>query len=371
MNVVLATTDYAPLIGGVSRYATSLVDSMRREGANVHVVTTVPGAPDEGVTRVEGALSGLRLAKIAPLARATARVARERRADAIVATAWGHEGIAARWVSRRTGIPYVVMAHGTEILQSARPGLRRSVMRRVLHDAAIVVANSTFTRGLVEAQGVPRTRTLVLHPPVPLDGLRSDGPLPAGIDGKRVLLTASRLARRKGHLETIRALGRIREKYPDVVYVMTGEGPMRGELERIAEEEGVASRVVMPGFVSRETLGALFRRCEVYVSPSLDDEGDVEGFGIALAEAAACGRPVIAGRSGGVADVVLDGETGILVDPRDPEDVALALARLLDDPALAGRMGEAGRARVAQAFAPARQARLLVGALATLREAHA
>ena len=165
-----------------------------------------------------------------------------------------------------------------------------------------------------------------------------------GLEGRRVLLTVARLVPRKGVDVTIRALALLAADHPELAYLVVGEGPQRAELEALARECCVADRVVFTGRVP--DVAPFHHAADIFVMPNRQmDDGEREGYGIVFADAGLAGKPVIAGRSGGATDAVVDGETGLLVDPTDPGAVATAIRRLLADPALAARMGEAGRER--------------------------
>jgi phosphatidylinositol alpha-1,6-mannosyltransferase len=115
---------------------------------------------------------------------------------------------------------------------------------------------------------------------------------------------------------------------------------------------GLSAHVRFTGHVPAADVVEMYRACAVCVMPSriIEKKGDTEGFGITFIEAGACGKPVIGGREAGVVDAIVDGETGLLVDPADPAAVADALNRILGDPGLARAMGEAGRLRVEAGF---------------------
>jgi phosphatidylinositol alpha-1,6-mannosyltransferase len=156
----------------------------------------------------------------------------------------------------------------------------------------------------------------------------------------------------KGHDVMIRALPLLRARIPDVEWLVVGDGKLRPGLERLAVEAGVGDAVRFLGELSDADRDAALQRARVFAMPSRLPPGGVggEGFGIAYLEAAAHGLPVVAGDVGGALDAVVDGETGILVDPEDPAAVAEALTALLLDPDHARALGEAG-ARRAQDFA--------------------
>jgi phosphatidylinositol alpha-1,6-mannosyltransferase len=166
---------------------------------------------------------------------------------------------------------------------------------------------------------------------------------------------------RKGQDTVIRALPQVAALVPGVRYVIVGDGPMRSHLADLAAATGVASRVDFRGFAADDDLPVLYAAADVFamVSRHLAAAGDVEGFGIVYLEANAAGRAVVAGRSGGVEDAVIDGETGVMVDPESIDEVAEALIRLLRDDDLRRRLGEQGRTRVRRDFDRRQQARRL------------
>jgi len=353
-EVLLISTAFPPLVGGIETFAVNIARGLKLVGCGVRVLTSAGRGKSEQVHDISivRTLSWLNLKylKIAPLLWTARRMVLDRRPDTIVAMTWTHEGIVAfllRWV---LGVEYVVVAHGSEILQHRRWCVTHWVMQRVLARAACVVVNSRFTHELVVGEGIKSDRIVVIHPPIdPAGSLAANARCVPDdlfdLSGKRVVLTVARLVERKGHTYVLRVLSRLAARYPDVVYVVAGDGECREQLERLATTLGIAGRVRMTGRVSETELRALYRRAEIYISPSLDVDGDVEGFGVALAEAGSYGIPVIAGRSGGVADAVLDGETGIIVRSGDEDELLSALGRLLDDPDFGRRLGENARRR--------------------------
>jgi phosphatidylinositol alpha-1,6-mannosyltransferase len=148
----------------------------------------------------------------------------------------------------------------------------------------------------------------------------------------------------------IRVLALLRERHPDLGYAIVGSGDDRTRLEALAFETGVSDRVRFLGGVPDSDLPAVYNAAGIYLGLSRVMRDRAEGFGISLVEAAASGLPVVAGRSGGVPDAVREGESGLLVDPDDLEEVCRAVEGLLDDPERAARMGRAGRKAVETYF---------------------
>jgi phosphatidylinositol alpha-1,6-mannosyltransferase len=190
------------------------------------------------------------------------------------------------------------------------------------------------------------------------------------LEGRSVICCVGRLVARKGQDKVIRALPRILVEVPDARYLVVGSGPDRERLEELAHRKRVADRLIFAGEVPFEALPGYFRAGDVFamLNRSRKLGLEAEAFGIAFIEAAAVGRPGVAGDSGGAPEAVIHGTTGLVVDGRKVEGVAEAIIGLLLDPGRAMKLGEAGAGRVHRDFTwEARAARLrslLVQALA-------
>jgi phosphatidylinositol alpha-1,6-mannosyltransferase len=246
---------------------------------------------------------------------------------------------AAAVIRRSLGATSAQYFHAKEIAH--RPKLSSFAARHA--DVPIVV--SEYCAQLLAGTGVPRSSMTLISPGVDLPS--DPAPLPAG---RPTFVTISRLQDRyKGHDVLMRAMPRIRARVPDARWVIVGNGPLRVELEALARSTGVADAVEFVGAVSDDERDDWLRRTDLFVMPSrLPGAGAAgEGFGIVYLEAGAFGKPVVAGNVGGALDSVLDGQTGLLVDPTDPAAVAGAITRLMLDRDLAARLGRAGAERAA------------------------
>jgi glycosyltransferase involved in cell wall biosynthesis len=166
-----------------------------------------------------------------------------------------------------------------------------------------------------------------------------------GVEGKRVIVSVSRLALKNGLDTLLRALALVVRTDPDASLVLVGDGEDRAKLESLARELGVRDRVVFAGTVAPDEAARYLAMADVFSRPSLS-----EGLGTAFLEAMACRLPVVAPSVGGIRDFLKDGENGLLCEAGDAESVARALSRVLRDPVMARRLGDAGRDLVAREY---------------------
>ena len=280
-------------------------------------------------------------------------------------------GYAVWWAARRTGVPYFVYANGGDILidrAKSRRWHKRVAARRILADAAGVVANSAWTAGVTSdfmgeiGLGAPPPVAAIdlgtdpdhFHPRRDAGLLRRRH----GLDDAPLLLTVARLVPHKGQDVGIRALAQLAREFPALVYVLVGDGPDQPRLAALAEELGVADRVVFAGALGDDDVADAYATATIYLGPSrLDRERYVEGFGISFVEAGASGTPVVASNSGGIRSAVRQDETGILVPADDPTAFAAAIRALLTDEPRRLAMGRAARAAAESHYNWARVAR--------------
>jgi phosphatidylinositol alpha-1,6-mannosyltransferase len=248
-------------------------------------------------------------------------------------------------VARRNGCPFVVYAYGQDVWRQRRPrqglpGLDALLRGAALRAADRVIVLGRFGGSLVAEWGVAPER--IVWAPFGAEP-RAAAPLPA----RNRLLSVCRLVPRKGVDTVIEALPRLVLTYPDLEYRVVGGGPDASRLRALARRLGVAERVCFLGRIDDAALEAEFAGCRLFVQPSRQTlAGELEGLGLVYFEAAARGRAVVAGRSGGEADAVVDGVTGRLVDGASACAVAEVVGELLGDAVLLERLGTAGQQRV-------------------------
>ena len=266
------------------------------------------------------------------------------------------EGFVAWLVARLTFHPVVIYAHGEE-LTTWGAGAKFRAMRFVLRHADTVIANSDYTREELLKLGVQESRIGLINPGVDTERFRPGLPfadlyaqLGLGTD-QRLLLSVGRLSRRKGFDAVIKTLPHLLAEGFQVHYALIGIGEDYDYLMALAKECGVEAYVHPLGHVSPDDLPRWYNACDLFLMPNREIQGDTEGFGMVFIEAAACGKPAIAGNVGGTGAAVVHGVTGLRVDGTSVHDLKAAVVGLLRDETLAKTMGHAGYIRTREDFA--------------------
>jgi phosphatidylinositol alpha-1,6-mannosyltransferase len=332
--------------GGIQRYTRTLTRALEEIVGSPNVRTLAAGDP-----RVSPRTGRIKVS-------ATARVGFAWRAfcgavrwqpDLIICT---HLSLGpAAWAAKLiTKSPYWIVLHGIEAWREL-PYQKKLALKH----ADRIIVTSAFSREQVMRQhkigsepisSLPCTLDEKLLTATPVE----NGRHPLLSNEQRVILTVARMdasEQYKGHDVVLRALSSVIAKVANLTYVIVGGGDDRPRLESLARELGVANHVVFTGEISDSELVAFYRRSELFVLParSVVDSPNPkgEGFGIVFLEAMAFGKPVVGPRYGAPAEIIRDGQNGVLVDPEDPDSVAEALLRLLANPDVAQAMGEIGR----------------------------
>ena len=359
---LLVTNDFPPKVGGIQNYLWELWRRLDPASFVVLTASSDPGAPEFDAAQAE---VGVRIERVDepilyfPTPRTLRQVRRcvaEHGIDLVLLDPALPLGL----LGPRLGTPYGVILHGAEVSVPGRVPGARAALAHVLRGASVVISAGRYPAAEARrASGELAAPMVEIPPGVDADrikpmfesvrqaarvrfGLPSSGPL---------VVSLSRLVPRKGMDVLIEAADRLVPSYPDLVLAIGGEGR---ELPRLRRQAGASlASVSMLGRLSDQDRAVLLGSADLFVMACRNRwlGLEQEGFGIVFLEAAAAGVPQVAGESGGAAEAVIHGETGLVVArPDDPGCVAQALRELLSDPALAKRMGAAGRARVVASF---------------------
>ncbi|MEK7481216.1 MAG: glycosyltransferase family 4 protein [Patescibacteria group bacterium] len=377
MRHLLLTVEYPPTKGGIATYITNEVHEFRKAGEEVWVaaeplgeddVETEENKKDQQLRRVPFFFRYI-FPRWMRLAWYLYRDLKPKSYDDIIVHHVLPMGQVAWVIKKLRKIPYVVHIHGLDVSLAKQKRVKRWWVRKILDGAQLVVANSDFARKQLE--GFPVRRVIVAYPcpnanligvtvhEDTLYNMRNRYVL----GNRKVLLSVARLVKRKGLQTVIEALPEILKADPGIVWCVIGLGDYAEELGKLINKYDLHYATRFLGKVKDDDLAAWFAMCDVFVMPSIQIGADVEGWGIVYLEAALFAKPVIAGKSGGCPEAVLDDKTGLLVDGEKPEEVRDAVLKLMKDEALRKRLGEAAKARVEKEFTWGAQMKRILDAL--------
>ncbi|MGH2779367.1 MAG: glycosyltransferase family 4 protein [Actinomycetota bacterium] len=359
-DALMVTSSFLPGRGGIESYLAELCELVRPRLA-------VLAPPERDGTKLPRDLGypahGYQGRSMLIPSRAVVRAigdltARYRTTKVVLGTPWPLALLGPQL--RAKGLSYAVIVHGAELLlPAAVPGFRRRLARSMA-GADLLLPVSDFTgdvlRNLIVDAGLPLPPIERLHARVDLERWRPDVDTSAvrarlALErSDKVVLCFGRLVKRKGVDRLIKILPDINERVPEAVVVVAGTGPELGKLEKLAKTS--PGRVIIAGRIPDEEAPALYALADVFALPVVDRYRglEIEGLGVVLLEAAACGTPCVTGRSGGTPEAVVDGMTGYVVDASDLDELRERITHLLERPQLARTMGLRGREHVAKEF---------------------
>lgn len=250
-------------------------------------------------------------------------------------------------------IPCVTTFHGSDIYGLKHPIFKR-LNRMTIRDSSICTVNSRATAQKVR-EIYDRQDIKIVPMGVNPDGFsricRSDDRTAKMDASEEIILFVGRLIDLKGVEYLIRALPRVLQKRPQSKVVVVGEGPMKESLQALRDRLNLETKIAFVGHVSHDRLAEYFSTARLFVLPSIiNEKGETEGLGVVLLEAMACGLPVIGSRVGGIEDIINDGENGLLARPKDSEDLADQIIRLLSDENLRKKVIKNGHALIGEKF---------------------
>ncbi|MDP3836760.1 MAG: glycosyltransferase family 4 protein [bacterium] len=347
MKYLLTTLEYPPQVGGVAVYYANLISAWQKEDE----WKVIDNSKNEliGPGRFGWLRSVLTLIK----------TQQKNKYDLVLIGQILPLGTAALIASLFVRLPYAVVLHGMDLSFALRGKRKRFISKFILGRAKhIICANSYVQKILNDEFPTVSDKIIVLNPGVVVGAatqtVNSDLIARYNLTGKRVLLSIGRLVERKGFDRVIDALSSIKED--NWVYLIAGEGPEKEKLMSQVAASNISANIKFIGQLNESEKWSCLDICDIFIMTSRDIDGDFEGFGIVYLEANIAGKPVIAGRSGGVADAVIHNETGLLINPENTDEIAQAIEKLLQNPQEASRLGENGRRRALQDFSWSGQA---------------
>jgi glycosyltransferase involved in cell wall biosynthesis len=245
-----------------------------------------------------------------------------------------------------------IFFHGAEILRSQTSKFSKSLFKYTVKKADLLIANSKMTSALLTALKVEQDKIIVINPPVDThrfnvrpgeDELLNELKAKMGLKDSRIILTVSRLDDIGKGIDTlIKIMPKLLADWNDLKYIIIGDGILKEYYGKLIRENNLEKHVFLVGKVSGSDLPNYYKICDLFIllSRRIRESGYYEGFGIACKEAMACGKPVIVSDEAGIKDYIDDGVNGIVVSPRDDEQIFRSIDFLLKNPAISHSMGE-------------------------------
>lgn len=266
----------------------------------------------------------------------------------------------AAWITKKIKhTPYIIISHGTDVLYASANPWKKKMMRLVVRDAEQIIFNSfSIMRRFLEHMPEYEKKCSVMYPcphhsflePVQESSI-NDLRRSLALEGKKVILSVSRIDKGKGFLHLVAAMQKILVQEPHTIWVIVGDGPKRAEVIQEIQKRSLQNVVRFIGAIPHEQLSVYYHLADVFVLLTHTSGEREEGLGLVFLEAASTGLPIIAGKTGGVEEAVIDGVTGRVFDVYHSGDKIIgAIVELLHDPELRKKMGTAGRERIVSTF---------------------
>jgi phosphatidyl-myo-inositol dimannoside synthase len=367
ITTLVVTNDFGPRAGGIETFIHGLLAQASKNQQRNFVVLTSQQTPQDEVIKFDQQMWEENRIKVfrdtAKVLLPTPRLAKTvtdlflaHKCENVIFGASAPLGLLAKSL-RKAGAKHIVaLTHGHEVWWARMP-LFSATLRRIGAQADQMTYLGEFTRGAVANALLREDHSKLVHLPPGVDlnrftpGAKSvELQKKWGIEDAPVIVSIGRLVARKGSDQLITAMPEVLKQFPKSKLLLVGTGNYQKRLERLVRNLNVQDSVIFTGRVDHKLLPDYFRLGDIFAAPCRSRYGglEVEGLGIVYLEASACGVPVIAGKSGGAPDAVLDGKTGLLVNGRDHREVGAALIKLLSDQPLRQKMGEDGRAWMEQ-----------------------
>ena len=366
INLIFFAMRFPPEHVGTARYAVTLAEGLAKRGVQVTVL-----APAYSRHHPEDKSLGYQVRRIPgghhsfvplryPLARAALRKALDEIHPDVV---WAANGMATRVAGtlvEELNVPVVGSLHGTDIAtrlpgRSPRTWLESIPQRRFYEHSDRLLTNSRFTYDLAVQKGIDPRKLQVVYLGVELSRDMESVQLRARknhpeLAGRRIVLTVGRLVVQKGHKVLIEAMNQVLATRPEVLHIIVGEGPEKDALAAQIQCFQREKDILLISRVSQDELEEYYALARIFALTSYSVRSYVEGLGFVFLEAATRGLPAVGTCHGGIPEVIIDGETGFLADPDQPEEIARHIGRLLDDEELCQHMGDNARRHVEERF---------------------
>lgn len=348
--IIITTQCFYPNIGGIEALMTSLATEMSKKRSDIFVMADGLNLKEDfsysfKIKRFKEWKPIRRLKK----AKFIKKICKDQKVEAIYADSWK----SIEYLSNLT-VPIFVLAHGTEIQKNFSPiNLYKSYKQlRIISaykNSSKIVANSSYTKDLlIESLSINEKKIEIIHPGIDVYDKFIKNETLEKIEkiignSSPVILTLARLELRKGHKAILEALSSLLKKYPNLLYIIAGDGPNKSNLIIQARKLDLEKNIKFLGWITEPEKSVLLKKVNVFaMTPHIEKES-VEGFGMAFIDAAFHGVPVIGTDSGGIPDAIVDGKTGLIAETNNQVDITNKIDQLFSNEKLRINLGEAGK----------------------------
>lgn len=373
-KTLFASFFYPPEHGGIQTYTSKLIEHLPPEKVAVlaknHINETLYDTQQHYTiyrTAFDSVLKYVKLSNISFYGEIKSIIKKEKIEHIILA----HPlplALSCIYIKKRFKIPYSTFTHGSEVTQALLSTTAKSLLKKSLSEAENVFCTTDFMKKtLISELKILPEKIQIIPPGIePLKNEPVQGVFRKkhSLENKKIIITVARLVERKGHSIVLDALPSVIKENKNCIYVIVGKGPEKENLKKQVEKNNLSKHVLFLEGISDTKLQELYTDADLFIMPSREIKGDIEGFGIVYLEAALHKLPVIATKTGGVSEAVIHNETGILLDPPPKEitdsyiqTVSKAILQTLKNPK---NLGNAGQKRTLQEFRWSIQAKKLM-----------
>jgi glycosyltransferase involved in cell wall biosynthesis len=355
--IIITTQCFYPTIGGIEALMTGMADAMHKSGKDILVVAD--GKEDENVQTKKFNIkrfNGWKPIRRIKKARYIRHLCNTGNIEAIYADSWKSIEYL-----KNTNVPIFVLAHGTEIQKNINSldFYKKLKQKRILssyNKSEKIIANSNYTKDLIkDTLEIDTNNIYIIHPGIDIYERFIQKNTILKIkniinNSHPVILTLARLELRKGHKLVLDALSVLKRKYPNLLYIIAGDGPFKKEIEKYATMLKINDNIRFLGWITEPEKSVLLKSSNLFIMTPHLDKQSVEGFGMSFIDAAFHGLATIGTDSGGISDAILDGKTGLIARASDVSDITAKIDELLSNHKKRIALGKAGQRNAMEKF---------------------
>jgi len=359
--IIITTQCFYPQIGGIEALITGMANAMSKSKSksNKDILVLADGpinATDNLQTYKIKRFNGWKPIRRTSKARYIKNICRDGGIEAIYADTWKSIEYL-----KLVDVPIHVLAHGTEIQKNFSDwNFYKKIKQNRIHNSYMnansIIANSNYTKELlIESLSIDSKKIRVIHPGIDVyDKFIQKNTINRVKDiignSSPVIVTLARLEERKGHRIVLSAISSLISKYPDLLYIIAGDGPSKSSIQEHVKKLGLENNIYFLGWITEPEKSVILRNSDLFVmTPHLDKES-VEGFGMVFIDAAFHGLATLGSDTGGISDAIIDGKTGMIAKTSNLEDIASKIDDLLSNKEKRVSLGKSGLENAIEKF---------------------